>query len=148
VATLTERERNVAKKSHEKVRLDREIAGQNESATAPKYPFSYLHNIANSASSNFYQQRGIRDGVSAFEIHTPDDPLIMQCRYCLRHALGYCVKNGGKRPVWKEPLSLQLADGRMFRLEFDCQHCQMNIYGMTKTRSVSDLNKNNMKIKK
>ena len=148
IATLTEREQNVAKKSHEKVRLDREIAGQNESATAPKYPFSYLHNIANSASSNFYQQRGIRDGVSAFEIHTPDDPLIMQCRYCLRHALGYCVKNGGKRPVWKEPLSLQLADGRMFRLEFDCQHCQMNIYGMTKTRSVSDLNKNNMKIKK
>ena len=29
---------------------------------------------------------------------------------------------------WKEPLSLVLGDGRRFRLEFDCTHCQMNVY--------------------
>ena len=28
------------------------------------------------------------------------------------------------------PLSLRLADGRRFRLEFDCKHCQMNVYAM------------------
>ena len=38
------------------------------------------------------------------------------------------VKHGGERPKWHEPLSLVLGDGRRFRLEFDCQHCQMNIY--------------------
>jgi putative protease len=52
----------------------------------------------------------------------------MQCRHCLRYALGCCVKHGGRRPEWKEPLSLRLGDGRMFRLEFDCKQCQMNVY--------------------
>lgn len=52
----------------------------------------------------------------------------MQCRHCLRYALGFCVKHGGQRPQWKEPLSLRLADGRTFPLEFDCRHCQMNVY--------------------
>jgi putative protease len=52
----------------------------------------------------------------------------MQCRHCLRFALGFCVKHGGRKPEWREPLSLVLADGRRFPLEFDCQHCQMNVY--------------------
>lgn len=56
----------------------------------------------------------------------PDTPL-MQCRYCLRYALGFCVKNGGKRPEWREPLHLRLGDGKTFRLQFDCAHCQMNL---------------------
>ena len=53
--------------------------------------------------------------------------LLMQCRYCLRHELGYCVKHGGRRPTWHEPLSLRLADGRTFTLQFDCSQCQMNV---------------------
>lgn len=57
---------------------------------------------------------------------TANTPL-MQCRYCLRHTLGFCVKNGGKRPVWHEPLRLRLGDGKTFRLQFDCANCQMNI---------------------
>ena len=56
-------------------------------------------------------------------------PLLMQCRYCLRHELGYCIKYGGRRPQWHEPLTLRLGDGRRFQLEFDCRHCQMNVYG-------------------
>ena len=57
------------------------------------------------------------------------ESLIMQCRHCLRYSLGYCVKRGGKKPSWKEPLFLELSDGRKFRLEFACKECQMNIYG-------------------
>lgn len=60
------------------------------------------------------------------ELPTAKTPL-MQCRYCLRHALGFCVKNGGKRPEWHEPLRLRLGDGKTFRLQFDCTHCQMNL---------------------
>ncbi len=56
--------------------------------------------------------------------HSP----LMQCRYCLRHALGHCVKHGGSKPTWSEPLFLTLPDQRRFRLEFDCKHCQMNLY--------------------
>ena len=59
--------------------------------------------------------------------HKDSDPL-MQCWHCIRYAMGYCVRNGGQRPRWKEPLTLQLANGMRFRLEFDCKNCQMNVY--------------------
>ena len=47
---------------------------------------------------------------------------------CIRYSLGYCVKRGGKKPSWREPLFLQLGDGRRFRLEFACNECQMNLW--------------------
>ena len=87
------------------------------------YPYTYLYNISNRLSQQFY---GAKD-LSAYELKGGDGP-IMQCRHCIRYALGYCVKHGGQRPLWHEPLSLVLGDGRRFRLEFDCKHCQMNVY--------------------
>ena len=89
----------------------------------PQYAYPYLYNIANHLSRDFYHA----DAITAYELKGGNGPL-MQCRHCLRYALGYCVKHGGQRPTWKEPLSLRLADGRTFRLEFDCKHCQMNVY--------------------
>ena len=83
----------------------------------------YLLNISNRLSASFY---GV-DSPSAFELKGGVGPL-MQCRYCLRYELGYCVRHGGQRPQWREPLSLVLGDGRRFRLEFDCTNCQMNVY--------------------
>jgi len=59
--------------------------------------------------------------------YAPKKPL-MQCRFCLRRALGWCEKNGGKRPDVRLPLYLRLGDGRRFRLEFQCNICQMNVY--------------------
>ena len=94
----------------------------------PSYSIPYLYNISNRLSADFY---GVKSP-SAFEIASPSglgsSPLLMQCRYCLRYELGYCVKHGGKRPEWREPLYLRLSDGHRFRLEFDCKHCQMNVY--------------------
>ena len=88
---------------------------------------SYLNNISNRQSAEFYGTKEL----SAYELKGGSGP-IMQCRYCLRYTLGYCVKRGGKRPAWREPLSLVLGDGRRFCLEFDCQHCQMNVYASTR----------------
>ncbi len=88
---------------------------------------SYQNNISNHQSAAFYGTNEL----SAFELKGGDGP-IMQCRHCLRYSLGYCVKRGGKRPTWREPLSLVLGDGRRFSLEFDCQHCQMNVYASTR----------------
>ena len=56
--------------------------------------------------------------------------LLMQCRHCIRYSLGYCVKRGGKKPTWREPLYLRLGDGRKFRLEFACKQCQMNVFAI------------------
>lgn len=90
---------------------------------------SYQYNISNRLAAAFYGT----DTLSAFELKGGEGPL-MQCRHCIRYSLGYCVKHGGKRPMWHEPLSLVLGDGRRFRLEFDCQHCQMNVYPLTNNR--------------
>lgn len=84
---------------------------------------AYLDNIANRLARDFY---GTND-VSAYELKGGEGP-IMQCRHCIRYALGYCAKNGGQRPSWREPLTLQLGDGKRFRLEFDCKYCQMNVF--------------------
>ena len=84
---------------------------------------TYLSNIANRMACEFYGAKA----PSAYELKGGKGP-IMQCRHCIRYALGYCVKHGGQRPLWQEPLSLVLGDGRRFPLEFDCNHCQMNVY--------------------
>lgn len=93
------------------------------SSKIPTYAYSYLYNISNRLSKRFYDKKEL----SAFELKGGTGP-IMQCRHCIRYTLGACVKHGGERPSWQEPLSLVLGDGRRFRLEFDCQHCQMNVY--------------------
>ena len=69
------------------------------------YHLPYLYNASNALARAFYEQQGIQVA-DAFEVRQPAERLIMQ----------------------KEPLSLRLGDGRQFRLEFDCRHCQMNIY--------------------
>lgn len=97
--------------------------------------YGYLYNIANKSAHEFYKQHGMSHTKNAFELgntsiqgNKPDESLIMQCRHCIRYSLGYCVKRGGKKPTWKEPLYLELGDGRRFRLEFACNVCQMNVY--------------------
>lgn len=127
-------------------KLDDEIADislahtfANDTETSPKgtampefYRHGYLYNIANEEAKAFYKTAGLKAIAPAYECSEPADATIMQCKYCLRHALGYCVKNGGHKPTWQEPLFLALGDGRRFRLEFNCAKCQMNIYASSK----------------
>lgn len=106
----------------------------------PEYgSFPYLYNISNTLARQFYDRMGLKSQSSAFELkqekarngtqsEATGNALVMQCRYCLRHSLGYCVRNGGRKPSWREPLYLELPDKRTFRLEFNCKECQMNIY--------------------
>ena len=113
----------------------------------------YLYNISNDAARKFYEQQGLTKVDSAFELQysagvpngsKPTDKsfsiqgdkeaisnLLMQCRHCIRYSLGYCVKWGGQKPTWREPLFLELPDKRRFRLEFDCKNCQMNVCNVT-----------------
>ena len=87
----------------------------------------FLLNVSNRLARDFYEQQGVAVE-PAFELKEPPQAKLMQCRHCLRYTMGYCTKHGGQKPAWREPLSLRLADGRAFRLEFDCKNCQMNIY--------------------
>ena len=94
--------------------------------------YPYLYNISNSLAYDFYLNQGMKQPVPAFELQTKKgngpSPLLMQCKHCIRYTYGYCVKNGGQIPTWHEPLFLQLPNGRRFRLQFDCQKCQMNVF--------------------
>ena len=101
----------------------RDMTKEPSPSDIPSYPHTYLYNISNHLSRQFYGAQEL----SAYELKGGKGP-IMQCRHCIRYSLGYCVKHGGHRPMWKEPLSLILGDGRRFRLEFDCHLCQMNVY--------------------
>lgn len=121
-----EEEIGAAMHSHETTNTDVEA----RPLTAPPVaPLPYLYNISNRLAREFYEKCGAENTGEAFELRRPArNALIMQCRHCLRYSYGYCVKNGGKRPVWKEPLRLVLPDGRRFQLQFDCKNCQMNVY--------------------
>lgn len=97
-----------------------------------------IANVANTTAQNYYAAHGVKNAPTAFELNsdykagsttaTSAVPPLMTCRYCLRYALGYCVKNGGKRPTWHEPLYLEAKNGIRVRLAFNCAKCQMEVY--------------------
>lgn len=97
----------------------------------PEYGrFSYLYNVSNHGARQFYAVHGLPEVGEALEVGKGQrENLVMQCRHCLRYSMGFCVRHGGRKPTWREPLSLRLGDGRCFRLEFKCDECQMNVYG-------------------
>lgn len=97
-----------------------------------------IANVANTTAQNYYEAHGVKNAPTAFELNSDYKagsttapsavPPLMTCRYCLRYALGYCVKNGGKRPTWHEPLHLEAKNGIRVRLAFNCAKCQMEVY--------------------
>lgn len=97
-----------------------------------------IANIANTTAQNYYAAHGVKNAPTAFELNSDYKagsttapsavPPLMTCRYCLRYAFGYCVKNGGKRPTWHEPLHLEAKNGIRVRLAFNCAKCQMEVY--------------------
>lgn len=97
-----------------------------EPNTQMKEETSYLLNVSNALARQFYESKGIYPDV-AFEMKHPMKGSIMQCRHCLKYSLGFCERHGGSKPSWREPLRLRLSDGRLFTLQFDCKHCQMNV---------------------
>lgn len=109
-------------------RYRRHTDSEQNDAEVPEYDkYTYLYNVSNSVSREFYSHHGLTDVSPAFERQSVSDGVLMQCRHCLRYSLGYCVKHGGNTPTWHEPLYLVLPDNRKFRLEFDCRNCQMNV---------------------
>lgn len=96
--------------------------------TSTPCPPSANYNISNRLARKFYAGEGLGRVPEAYELSMPHEALLMQCRHCIRYSLGRCVRHGGRRPEWREPLFLSLPDGRRFRLEFDCRECKMNVY--------------------
>ncbi|MDE6159516.1 MAG: U32 family peptidase [Bacteroidaceae bacterium] len=90
---------------------------------------TYRGNVANRLARRFYERHGVEHVEPALEVEpreTSSDLQLMTCRYCILSQLGHCLRKNP--PRWSMPLSLRLADGRRFRLQFDCKNCRMNVY--------------------
>lgn len=130
---LAEWRRQLVSSLQQPVRVQGLAPAPSEKVPLEPYAHAYLYNAANREARRFYAVHGV-PGATSLEAPVSEslpsgEILLMQCRHCLRYSLGCCVKNGGEKPYWKEPLYLVSSDGRRFRLEFDCRNCQMNVYG-------------------
>lgn len=99
----------------------------------PARELSFEGNVLNSKAEAFYRRHGVQQIEPAAESGRTNlrSRRVMTTRYCLKHQLGLCPKDGAgaasARPA--EPLTLvDNEDGHRLRLRFDCARCQMEIY--------------------
>ena len=93
------------------------------SANAPEV-LDYKANIANSKDRSLYASRGTRQMEQAYELtHRPGAEL-MRSKYCIRHELGLCPKQGKAQKAG--PLFLRNGKERL-QLTFHCAQCEMTV---------------------
>ena len=95
----------------------------------PDSSLTYLGNVMNDEACNFYIDHGVRDIAPAYEKQAVPGAVLMFCRHCLSYSMGWCPVRQKSHSPYPEPYYLVSSDGRRFRLEFDCKHCQMKVYG-------------------
>ncbi len=86
----------------------------------------YTGNVSNSLARAFYTERGVQSVAPAYELQPSEGSPIMYCKHCIKYSMGWCTKTGEKSP-YKEPYYLVSADGRRFRLHFNCRECMMTV---------------------
>ena len=86
---------------------------------------TYLSNVSNHLSHQFYGNLGIKQIEPAYELTHPEGVPVMFCRHCLRYAMGWCYKRQNAKTNVPSLLFLRLENGKRFALEFDCKACLM-----------------------
>lgn len=94
----------------------------------PAQELTYLGNVMNRSAWSFYQDHGVKCIAPAFEKEAPEHAVLMFCKHCIRYSMGWCPVHHKTRSPYREPYSLVSADGRRFRLQFDCKVCQMKVW--------------------
>ena len=94
----------------------------------PQSELTYLGNVMNEGAADFYRHHGVTKMAPAFEKRPAQDAVLMFCKHCLRYSMGWCPVRHKEKSPYKEPYYLVSTDGKRFRLEFDCKHCQMKVY--------------------
>lgn len=87
----------------------------------------YAYNIANQAAQDICRKLGALAPTTAYECQPDDKIPLMTCKYCLRHALGACLKTERGRQL-PATLYLRPANGQRYRLSFDCARCEMQVW--------------------
>lgn len=94
----------------------------------PERQLTYLGNVANGKARSFYQDHGVEQIDPAFELSPRKDVPLMFTKHCLRYSMGWCPTYQKDKSPYKEPYYLLYKDTRL-RLQFDCKHCQMLVFG-------------------
>ncbi len=94
----------------------------------PEKELTYTSNVLNKKAEAFYRRHGVEKIEPAVEsgldMHGRQ---VMTTKYCILHQLGLCRKVTGDTSA--EPLFLRDEDGREFTLFFDCNACEMQVWG-------------------
>jgi collagenase-like PrtC family protease len=102
-------------------------AVQRNQAPYPEPSLTYRGNVLNRRAEAFYRRHGVGDIEPAAESGLDmSGRAVMRSRYCIKHQLGLC-DGTHKASGLREPLSLVDAQGRHFRLRFDCRACEMEV---------------------
>ena len=109
----------------EKHRNERETFVRPETnAIFPKDNLSYLGNVINKKSREFYEMHGVENIEDGLEkLRSDDELVVMTTKHCVRYANNICSKEIGKPAT---SLYLVNEKGR-FRLDFDCRNCCMKV---------------------
>lgn len=87
---------------------------------------SYMSNVSNSLAEKFYKRHGVQKIENAFELLSDkSDKTLMTTKLCVKYNLEMCPKYH-KPSDMPEPKYLKLNE-EVFKLEFDCEACQMLI---------------------
>lgn len=95
----------------------------------PASSLTYLGNVMNHEANRFYKEHLVKEIAPAYEKQAVPKAALMFCRHCLRYSMGWCPIYQKKHSPYHEPYYLVTSNGRRFRLEFDCKHCQMKVFG-------------------
>jgi len=94
-------------------------------ADFPVKKLTYLGNVTNKLSEEFYREHGVEEIAPGFEVKAEEGVPLMFTKHCIKFSMGWCPKEGYKA-TFKEPLFLRNND-QVYKLTFDCKQCEMLI---------------------
>ena len=103
-------------------------------AQYPDEQLTYLANVYNQASRDFYAKHGVKLIAAAYEAHTESNEVpVMVTKHCLRWSFNLCPKQakgvqGVQGQVRAEPMVLISGKDKL-TLKFDCKPCEMHVMG-------------------
>lgn len=101
--------------------------------TTHPYPvkdITYLGNVMNEKSRQFYEQHQSEVTQPAIEKQLQKNAPLMFTRHCIKQSLGWCPKEQTEKHPYKEPFFL-IYNNTKLRLSFDCKQCEMKVFHET-----------------
>ncbi len=96
-------------------------------AKYPEAKLSYMGNVLNKNSENFYRRHGVDEFEPAAETGiNMNGKKVMTTKYCLRYELGICPKQGKTNNA--DDLILESRERDTYNVKFECSKCGMEIF--------------------